>query len=135
MDAVGLEELGEVLSQRLDGGAVEPVSLVEHGQGHRVVVGHERDELVMEARVGVLLRVGDPDEHVDELENALGFTTVRELARVEVGKIEQDETIETLQAVRPLRARALGAVRTRWPLRPRRPDDVAGVDVQPVEQL
>ena len=72
----------------------EPVGLVEHDHGHRVVGREGRDVVVVEAGVGVLLRVGDPDEDVDELEDALGLDPVRGLARVEVGQVEQDEAVE-----------------------------------------
>ena len=53
--------------------------------------GELLDVLVVEQRVRILLRVGDPDEHVAEREHALGLGAVGSLARVEVRQVEQDQ--------------------------------------------
>ena len=55
----------------------QPVGLVEHHERHRVVPGERREVVVVQPGVGVLLRVGDPDEHVDELEHPVGLDAVR----------------------------------------------------------
>ena len=45
----------------------------------------------MEGRVGVLLGVDDPHEHVDDAHQSIDLLAVGELGRVVVGEIEQDQ--------------------------------------------
>ncbi len=117
--AVTLHQPDEVRAALLHLGGGEPVGLVEDDDRHGLVGGERRDVVVVEPGVGVLLRVGDPDEEVDELEDALGLVAVRLLAGVEVGQVEQDEAVEGAELAGVLR----GGV-----------DEVAGADPEPVEQ-
>ena len=57
----------------------------------------------MERRVGVLLRVDDPDDEVGEADDAVDLEAVRRLDRVEVRQVEQHEPVEVagVQAVSP----------------------------------
>ena len=76
----------------------------------------------MEAGVGVLLGVGHPDEDVDERQDALGLLPVLDDPRVEVGQVEQDQTVQAPRlTVR--RGPVTGA------------DVVALADGEPVQQL
>ncbi len=97
----------------------EPVDLVEHDHRHRLVGGEGRDVVVVEPGVGVLLRVGDPDEEVDELEDPLRLDPVLRLAGVHVREVEEDEPVEAADVLP-------GSVAL---------DEVAGADAEPVEEL
>jgi hypothetical protein len=48
----------------------------------------------MEGSVGIFLRIDDPDEEVDELDQAIHLEPVRDIGGVLVGEIEQDQAVE-----------------------------------------
>ena len=74
--------------------ATQAVGLVEDHHRDGVVGGQDAQVVVVQPRVGVLLRVGDPHEHVDELEHPLGLDPVGDDPRVEVGQVEQHQAVE-----------------------------------------
>ena len=94
--AVGLGQTAEVGPDLPGGVAVESVDLVEHDHRDGVVGGQGPQVVVVEAGVGVLLGVGHPDEDVDERQDALGLLPVLDDPRVEVGQVEQDQTVQAL---------------------------------------
>ena len=50
----------------------------------------------MQRRVGVLLRLDDPEHEVGERDDPLGLDPVRGLHGVEVGQVEEDEASEVV---------------------------------------
>ena len=92
----GQPVLGQQLPQRAEHrGDVpfrKPVRLVEDHHGDRAVAGERLDEVLVEHRVRVLLRVHDPHHHVHETHHALDDVPVLAGHGVEVGEVEQHET-------------------------------------------
>src|SRR5450759_5693875 len=72
----------------------QAVGLVQDDHRDCVVSREPRDVVLVQARVGVLLWVGDPDEHVDQVEHSVGLGAVRLLERVEVGQIKQNQPVK-----------------------------------------
>ena len=93
-EAVPLQQPLQVGDDRGDPVGGQPVGLVEHDDGDRAVGPQHRDVLVVQHGVGVLLRVGDPDEDVDELEHPAGLLPVRALPGVEVGQVHEHQAVE-----------------------------------------
>ena len=77
---VAVHEAHEVGAALLHLVVGEPVALVQHDHGDRLVRGQRRDVVVVEASIGILLGVGDPDEQVDELEHPFGLEAMAVLA-------------------------------------------------------
>ena len=86
-------EVGDAGGFSLD---VEEIDLVEDHE-HDVVVTVESPQIqLVQDVVGVLLRVDDPDEQVNEPDEAVDLHSVLDRRRVEVRQIEQDETVEVV---------------------------------------
>ena len=60
--------------------------------------GQRLQVALMERGIGIFLRVDDPDEEVDELDQAIRLEPVGEVGGVLVGEIKQDQTIEFVLA-------------------------------------
>ena len=118
-DSVALHEASEVGAAPRDVLGGEPVGLVEDDHGHRLVRVEGGDVVVVQPGIGVLLRVRDPDEEVDELEDPLGLDPVAGLQGVDVRQVEEDEPVEGAEL-------PTGAVAV---------DDVPRPDTEPVEEL
>ena len=71
----------------------EQIDLVEDDE-HRRSVPRERAQIAfVQSGVGVLLRVHDPDEQVDHLDEPVHFRAMGGLDGVEVREVEQDEAV------------------------------------------
>jgi hypothetical protein len=89
--AVGGQQTADVGHGVRDVRRGQSVDLVQH-HDHHVAVPRERPQVaVVDRRVGVLLRVQHPHEHVDEGDEAVDLQPVRHLRRVVVGQVEQHE--------------------------------------------
>ena len=67
-ETVAVQQRGQVGDAPRDVRVGEPVGLVEHHHGGLVVPVEGPQILVMDDLVGVLLRIGDPDDQVDQLQ-------------------------------------------------------------------
>ena len=74
----------------------QPVDLVEHHDHHLAVPGERPQVAVVDRRVGVLLRVEHPHQHVDEGDEPVDLQPVRHLRRVVVGQVEQHEPAQVV---------------------------------------
>ena len=111
MKPVLLQQTGRVVAQHRGLARRQEVGLVED-EGHRVVVRRERTEItVVQRRVGILLRLYDPDEEIGELDHPVDLESVRGLDGIEVRQVEEDETLQPVAA-----------------------DPMTSPDLQPVEQ-
>ena len=70
---------------------MEQVGLVEHGERDGGVVGVGADELVVDDGVGVLLRIGDPNQDIDLAGEAGGDLAVGQLDGIEIRQVKQDQ--------------------------------------------
>jgi hypothetical protein len=92
--AVGDQEAPQVVAAGGHRLGSESVDLVQHDDGHGVVGGERTDVVLVEQGVGILLRIGDPDEDVDEFQVTLRLDAVRVDPRVEVGQVQQHQTVQ-----------------------------------------
>ena len=86
-----LPQVTHCLSELVAG---EPVSLVEHHEHHVGMAGKRLQVVVVQGGVCVLLRVDHPDQHVDQLDQAVDLLAVCGLCGVVVGQIDQDQAVE-----------------------------------------
>ena len=89
--AVGSEQPAEVRDAGGAPGRVQSVGLVEHHEHHVAVLGERSQVVLVQHAVRVLLRVDDPDHQVGERDDPLDLGAVRQLHRVEVRQVQQDE--------------------------------------------
>lgn len=95
-DAVLVEEAAQIVEDEVGGLAGQPVGLVEDDEGDLRVSGERAQIALVERRVGVLLRVDDPDHRVDQGQDPVHLVAVFGGGRVVVGQIDQDEPLERL---------------------------------------
>ena len=122
---VGESVLDQQLAQMIGRGllllSTEFVDLVEHDDHVRTVLRQFGQVLRVEREVRVLLRIDDPEDHIDEPDEAIRFDPVRHGRRIVVGQIQQDQTVESALIVTVERGLAPGAT--------------ALGNVQPVEEV
>jgi hypothetical protein len=106
------QELAKMIGTGSPGGSVKTIDLVEGNEGDCAVAGKPFQVLMMQCRVGILLWVDHPAEHIGHSGEPFHFLTVRCHNGVVVGEIYQHEA-------------AKGGVI----------EAVLTVDVQPAEQL
>ena len=81
-------------------GRRQPVRLVERDHHHAGVLGEGDQVTVVQRRVGVLLRVDHPDQHVDQLHQPIDLHPVLPLGGVVVRQVEQDQPVQRLGRLR-----------------------------------
>ena len=80
-------------------GGAQTVDLVENHQHDRPVLGERGQVLLVQQRIGVLDRVGDPDDDVHQADEAVDLDTVLGDHRVVVGQVEQHEPVQRVRRV------------------------------------
>ena len=121
-DAVGGEQAPDVVDHRVTPVLGHGVDVVEHDHHHVGVRAHRREVAVVDGRVGVLLRVEDPHEHVGERDEPVHLEVVRHLGRVVVGEVEEHDALERVGLASGVEHRVTGRL-------------VARRDAQPLQQL
>lgn len=93
-DAVLVQESPQIVEDLIGGLPGQPVDLVEDHE-HDLRVGRHRPQVALvEDGVGVLLRVDDPDDRVDERQDAVHVLAVLYGRRVVVGQVDQDQPVQ-----------------------------------------
>jgi hypothetical protein len=88
----GRQQRPQVVARR-GRSATQQVDLVEHDEHRRGVAGERAQVALVQRRVGVLLGIGDPHQEVDEADEPVDLEPVRDLDRVEVREVEQDQAV------------------------------------------
>ena len=93
-----VDPLGEVGQDGRAFGLREQIGLVQDHHRHVRVPRHRPEVLLVDHRVGVLLRVQHPDEDVHGLSEPGGAPVVADDDGVDVGEVEQDEPTQVAAA-------------------------------------
>lgn len=98
-DAVLVEQPPQIVEHLFGGLPGKPVHLVEDEEHDLRVARHGPQIALVQDGVGVLLRIDDPDDGVDERQDAVDLLTVLHGRRVVVGEVHQNEAAQLRVAV------------------------------------
>ncbi len=101
-DPVLVEQPPQVVEDLVGGLPGQPVDLVEDDEGDLRVSRHGPQIALVQHGVGVLLRVDDPDDGVDERQDAVHLFAVLDGRGVVVGQVDQDEPAQLRLGLRAL---------------------------------
>jgi hypothetical protein len=74
---------------------VESIDLIENESEHARMCCQRLDVPEVQRSIGILLRVGHPDDDIHELDEPVDLESVLDRRRIVVRQVEQDKTVET----------------------------------------